>query len=123
MPMESRLIRLLDSSIIRLFDKSSGFASTVISGFSMTFTFDKINTLLGTYSFTPTTLINKIKLSKYDLTTSTYINYNCAGTVQVLLLPPLCFDGIYNFTAVNPNDPNDVIQVENGKFRIDYQPY
>lgn len=91
--------------------------------YKMTFTFDKINTLLGTYSFTPTTLINKIKLSKYNLTTSTYINYNCTGTVQVLLLPPFCFDGIYNFTAINPNDPNDVIQVENGKFRIDYQPY
>lgn len=91
--------------------------------YKMTFTFHKTNTLIGSYSFTPTTLINKIKLSKYDLTTSTYINYNCTGTVQVLLRPPLCFDGIYSFTAVNPTNPSDVIQVQNGKFRINYWPY
>jgi hypothetical protein len=91
--------------------------------YKMTFTFHKTNSVLGTYSFTPATLINKIKLSKYDLTTSTYINYECTGTVQVLLRPPLCFDGIYNFTAVNPTNPSDVIQVQNGKFRIDYWPY
>ena len=91
--------------------------------YKMTFTFHKTNTLPGIYTFTPTTLINKIKLSKYDLTTSTYINYDCTGTVQVLLRPPLCFDGIYNFTAVNPTNPSDVIQVQNGKFRINYFPY
>lgn len=91
--------------------------------YKMTFTFHKTNTLLGTYSFTPTTLINKINFYKYDLNTSTYINYNCIGTVQILLRPPFCFEGIYNFTAVNPTNPSDVIQVQNGKFRIDYWPY
>lgn len=91
--------------------------------YKMTFTFHKTNTLPGIYNFTPTTLINKIKLAKYDLTTSTYINYNCTGTVQVILRPPLCFDGIYNFTAINTNNASDVIQVQNGKFRINYWPY
>lgn len=91
--------------------------------YKMTFTFHKTTTTAGTYNFTPTTLINKIKFAKYDLNTASYINYNCTGTVQILSRPPLCYDGIYNFTAVNPNDPADIIQVQNGKFRVNYWPY
>ncbi len=91
--------------------------------YRMTLTFDKYNTTAVNYNFTSSTQINKIKIEKYDLNTSSYINYNCTGMVQVLIKNQYFFDGTYSFTAVNPNNASDVIQVQNGKFRLNYNPY
>lgn len=84
---------------------------------------------LGTYDFVETDITNNIKLVKYDLSTGTNIIYNCTGILNIIQKenlgdysnPAFILSGNYNFTAVNPNDSNDVIHVTDGLFKLFFQ--
>lgn len=75
-------------------------------------------TNIGTYNFTPTDQINKVDISKYDLQTNSYINFNCTGQLKILNTFQTQIKGEYSFTAVNPNDSSDIVTVNNGEFKI-----
>ena len=80
---------------------------------------------VGQYDFSSTTVTNAVQLAKFDVTTNQYINYNCVGTLKLTqkeqtanLSGVFIIKGTYSFTAVNPNDPNDVVQVTDGTFKF-----
>lgn len=75
-------------------------------------------TSVGTYNFTSTDQINKVEISKYDLITNSYINYNCTGQLKILNIFQTQIKGEYSFTGVNPNNSADVVTVTNGEFKI-----
>jgi hypothetical protein len=75
-------------------------------------------TSVGTYNFTSTDQINKVEISKYDLITNSYINYNCTGQLKILNIFQTQIKGEYSFTGVNPNNSSDVVTVTNGEFKI-----
>lgn len=86
------------------------------------------NTLLGTHNFLQTDISNNIQLEKYDISTGTYIRYNCTGTLNIFQKENIgsgsgkfILAGLYSFNAMNPNNPSDVIQVTDGKFKLIYQ--
>lgn len=85
------------------------------------------NTIPGTYNFTPASTDNYVRFSKFNTATLTYDQYNVTGVVahsyrEFHGLTRYSFIGSFNFTAVNPNNPSDVIQVTEGTFRS-YQQY
>lgn len=85
------------------------------------------NTTPGSYNFTSASTDNYIRFSKFNTLTLTYDYYNVAGTISHSYREfhggtSYSFIGTFNFTAVNPNNPNDVIQVTDGIFRS-YQKY
>ncbi|HMI08175.1 MAG TPA: hypothetical protein VK528_11550 [Flavobacterium sp.] len=82
--------------------------------------YDLTHTPVGTYNFIPADATNKIQLAKFDTVTNTYINYNCTGTLVITKREGDIFGGTYQFTAVNPNNPADVIQVTDGDFKLVY---
>ena len=84
---------------------------------------------LGTYNFTADQITNNVKLAKYDLSTETYIIYDCFGTMNITQkeslsttnsIGPFILSGIYNFTAVNQANNSDVVQVTDGSFKLVY---
>lgn len=75
-------------------------------------------TVAGTYNFTPTDPIHKVEISKYDLLTNSYINYDCTGQLKILYTFERQINGEYSFTGVNPNNPSDIVTVTNGEFKI-----
>lgn len=75
-------------------------------------------TVAGTYNFTPTDVINKVEISKYDLITNSYKDYNCTGQLKILYTYDRQINGEYSFTGVNPNNPSDIVTVTNGEFKI-----
>lgn len=74
----------------------------------------------GTYNFQNTDITNKIQLFKFDVQTGTFINYVSSGTLNVTQKEGSIVSGTYNFTAVNPNNSSDVIQVTDGAFKFLY---
>jgi len=75
-------------------------------------------TVAGTYNFTSTDQINKVEISKYDLLTNSYTDYNCMGQLKILNTFERQIKGEYSFTGINPNNPADVVTVTNGEFKI-----
>lgn len=82
--------------------------------------YDLTDTTVGTFNFVPVDATNKIEIAKYDTATNTYINYNCTGTLVITKREGNIFGGMYQFTAVNPNNPADTIQVTDGDFKLVY---
>ncbi|OYU84999.1 MAG: hypothetical protein CFE24_04200 [Flavobacterium sp. BFFFF2] len=84
------------------------------------------STAVGTYNFTNTTATNTVKFAKYDVSSGTNVNYICSGTLKVVKRTnqfnssahAVILYGNYSFTAVNPNDSNDVVQVTDGSFKL-----
>ncbi len=79
---------------------------------------------LGTYTFT-TSSNNKIQLAKYDTTTNTFTQYNTSGTVTVTsnsfpIFGIRIIEGTYSFTATNPSNASEQIQVTNGAFKTNF---
>lgn len=78
----------------------------------------------GNYNFT-TSSENGIQLAKYDTETNTYTEYNAVGTLTISSnseFSPLInlVEGTFSFTATNPSDPTDQIQVTNGSFKTNF---
>lgn len=76
----------------------------------------------GSYNFTSASTSNYVKFSKFNTTTLTYDYYDVTGQVAYSYreyhgYTNYSFIGTYSFTAVNPNNPADVIQVTDGTFR------
>lgn len=76
----------------------------------------------GNYNFTTSTTDNYVKFSKYNPITMTYDYYNITGQVGYTYREYhgstyYSFIGTFSFTATNPNNPADIIQVTNGVFR------
>jgi hypothetical protein len=87
--------------------------------------FDSTNNGPGTYNFTPSTSTNFVKLSKFNTTNLTYTDYNCTGSVIVSSKTSAGFigyiiEGTYSFTATNPSNSSQTIQVTNGRFKTYY---
>jgi hypothetical protein len=85
------------------------------------------NATPGSYDFTPSSTDNYIRFSKFNIGTLTYDYYNVTGVIahsyrEFHGLTNYSFIGSFSFTAVNPNNPSDVIQVTDGIFRS-YQQY
>lgn len=76
----------------------------------------------GSYNFTSSSTDNYVKLSKFNTVTLIYDYYNVTGQVAYTYREfhganRYSFIGTFSFTAVNPNNPSDIIQVTNGEFR------
>ena len=71
-------------------------------------------TVAGTYNFTSTDPIHKVEISKYDLLSNSYINYDCTGQLKIMYTFGRQINGEYSFKGINPNDNNDIITVTNG---------
>ena len=88
--------------------------------------FDSTNNGPSTYNFTASTPTNFAHLSKFDTTTLDYVDYNCVGSVIVTSKTSLgiglgyLIEGTYSFTATNPSNPSDQIQVTEGYFKTNY---
>lgn len=81
----------------------------------------------GTFAFDPSLVTNKMVLSKFNPQTMSYVDYECTGSFTIdeinsVGYAPFTFKGTYNFTAVNPTNPSDVIQVTDGSFKH-FHPY
>lgn len=63
-----------------------------------------------------------IQIARFDTLTKTYKNYDCSGVLEIINIWT-CIEGTYSFTAINLSDPNDIINIENGKFKLDFNPY
>jgi hypothetical protein len=90
--------------------------------------YERYTIVPGAYNFTPTSQSNMIQLSRYNVLTNSYIDYNCTGVMNVTQRESLAgvqggfiMSANYNFAAVNPFDPNDVIQVTDGKVKLIWQ--
>ncbi len=84
-------------------------------------TYDEAATAVGTYNFTSSATVNNVQLAKYDTATNTYTVYNTTGTLTISEITPGMFGilaGTYSFTASNPANPSDVIQVTDGTFKM-----
>ena len=87
--------------------------------------FNSSNNNVGTYNFTPTSLTNFVRLEKYNTTTQGFDTYNCTGSLVVTSKTAVGFigyiiEGTYSFTATNPSNAADQIQVTQGVFKSFY---
>ena len=80
----------------------------------------------ASYNFQPSDQ-SKAQLFKYNTTSNSYDEYMCTGTLTVTSAnltqgspPRVTYIGTFNFTAVNPQNPNDIITVTNGNFQFPY---
>lgn len=76
----------------------------------------------GSYNFTSASTSNYVKFSKFNPVTMVYDYYNVNGVVAYTYreyhgFTYYSFIGTFSFTATNPNNPADVIQVTDGAFR------
>lgn len=81
-----------------------------------------INAAPGSYNVTPGSTTNYIRFLKFNTTTLTYDNYDVTGVLahsyrEFHGANQYSYIGTFSFTAVNPNNPSDVIQVTDGTFR------
>lgn len=85
---------------------------------------NNLGTAVGNYNFDAASTTNCVYLYKFNTDTRTYTVYNTAGTMTVTAKTLLSnqdsftLTGNYNFTATNPNNSADVIQVTNGSFKV-----
>jgi hypothetical protein len=77
----------------------------------------------GTYNFSNSDLIKKVRIAKFNVSNSSYTFYDCSGTLTVTNSWSNLIQGTYTFTGVNPTNSSDIITVENGKFKLDYDPF
>src|SRR5690606_24691908 len=76
----------------------------------------------GTYAFSPSSQTS-VTLSRYDVASGSYIEYNCTGTVTISeaisegMISLIA--GTYSFTAVDP-DNGSIINVADGTFKTIY---
>lgn len=80
-------------------------------------------TLPGVYNFSNTDVVKKVQIAKYNPATMSYTYYNCSGTLIFNNIWNYCTQGTYNFIGVNPSDSSDIITVENGNFKLEYNPF
>lgn len=77
----------------------------------------------GTYNFT-TASDNKIQLGKFNTTTHTYTEYNTSGTMTIIsnidMFSFRLIQGTFSFTATNPSNASDQIQVTAGAFKLNF---
>lgn len=76
----------------------------------------------GSFAFNSASTDNYVRLSKFNTVTLTFDYYNVSGQVAYSYrefhgATRYSFIGTFSFTAVNPNNPADVIQVTDGVFR------
>ena len=76
----------------------------------------------GNFSFNEASTDNYVRFSKFNTQTLTYDYYNVSGQVGYTYREfhggtSYSFIGTFSFTAVNPNNSADVIQVTDGQFR------
>lgn len=81
----------------------------------------------GNFTFDSSSTTNYIRFAKFNTITMTYDYYNATGQVGYSYREfhggdRYSFIGTCSFTAVNPLNPSDIIQVTNGTFRS-YQHY
>lgn len=84
-------------------------------------------TVVGIRNFSDTSSGTFVRLSKYNPATDQYENYNTiSGNIVIASVTPLApyvkqYKGVFSFTAVNPNDSSDIIQVTEGTFNFNNQ--
>lgn len=83
------------------------------------------NASLGSYDFTNSSPGNYIAFSKFNTTTLSYDNYSVNGTLineykEFHGMTLYSYFGSFSFTATNVNNPADVVQVTDGKFRYSH---
>lgn len=75
----------------------------------------------GQYSFSPESTTNRITLYKFNTATLSYDAYECTGNVNIVQREPwgsyYMYSGSFSLTAVNPNNPSEVIEITEGNFR------
>ena len=76
----------------------------------------------GNFTFNSANTDNYVKFSKFNPITMTYNYYNVTGQVGFTYreyhgYTYYSFIGTFSFTATNPNNPTDIIQVTDGVFR------
>lgn len=76
----------------------------------------------GTYPVSNNTTGNYIRFARFNTQTLTYDYYNVVGTLahsyrEYHGAGDYSYIGTFNFTATNPNNPADVIQITDGTFR------
>lgn len=91
--------------------------------YKIMFGYNAANYAVGTYSFTPASHYNMVRLAKYNNNTLSYVYYNTSGTLTVTQKESLggtlqIVSGVYTATAVNPENSSDVIQITNGDFKF-----
>jgi len=86
--------------------------------------FDDENMSAGIHTFTPATETIYATIAKYNLETKMYEKFDATGTLEITGTETFgiitIVSGTYSFTAVNPNDSSETIQVTNGKFKSVY---
>jgi hypothetical protein len=100
------------------FENNSAF--TAQDPYKIILHFD-VNAQPGSYNITPASSDNYISFSKFNVETLVYDQYNVTGVLSHSYREYHGFDqysyvGTFSFTAVNPNNPADVIQVSEGSF-------
>ncbi len=83
------------------------------------------NNISASYDVTPSSTDNYIKFWKFNTATLVYDSYEVTGTLEYHYREfhganEYTYFGNFSFTAINPNNPADVIQVTDGDF-ISYQ--
>lgn len=76
----------------------------------------------NSFNLSPGNAGNYLKFSKFNTVTRVYDYYDLSGSVAFSYREfhgssNYSFIGTYSFTAVNPNNPADIIQVTDGNFR------
>ena len=94
--------------------------------FSIGVTSNHDNTTIGTTNFTPTSITNKVVLSKYNTTLDYFEEYNVTGTLNITSKDVgaqiTIISGTFSFTAVNPDNGAET-QITNGTFKQVYSTY
>lgn len=82
---------------------------------------------VGSYNLISNSSINYLRFSKFNTVTKVFDYYNVSGVLNQSYREfhgagNYSLFGTFSFTALNPNNPSDVIQVTDGSFRS-YQHY
>ncbi len=82
---------------------------------------------MGSYDMIPSSTNNYLRFSKFNTVTKVFDYYNVSGVINQSYREfhgagNYSLFGTFSFTASNPNNPSDVIQVTDGSFRS-YQHY
>lgn len=86
--------------------------------------FDDSNMTAGVRNFTPATETIYATIAKYNLQTKFYETFNATGTMTITGTESFgiftIVSGTYSFSAVNPSNSSETIQVTDGKFKSVY---
>jgi hypothetical protein len=70
------------------------------------------------YDFSQSDINYKVQLSKFDINTGAFVDYNCSGVLNINLKSNNIIGGTYDFEAVNPENIKEVIKVTKGEFKL-----